>query len=99
MADPREQLRAEALAAIDSVLRSELQLDRPARPEDQLAADLQLDSVSLLTLVVELENRFRVALREEDAAQVKTVADLAALVATRALEARTGAAADGGAQP
>jgi acyl carrier protein len=45
--------------------------------------DLQLDSVGLLTLVVGLEDRFRVALAEEDAAGVRTVQDLIALVAKR----------------
>jgi acyl carrier protein len=76
------------LAEISRVLRGELQLEREVRPEDDLAADLNLDSVSLLTLVVELENTFRVALNEEDAAQIHTVAELAALVVTRAHEAQ-----------
>ena len=38
--------------------------------------------------MVELENTFRVALREEDAAEVKTVRELAVLVARRTVEAR-----------
>ena len=83
---------AQAFAAIDRVLRSELNLERPARLDEELAADLQLDSVSLLTLVVELENQFQVALREEDAEGVRTVRDLAALVAARVLEAGATAA-------
>ena len=48
--------------------------------------DLQLDSVGLLTLVVSLEDRFRVALAEEDAARVRTVAELAALVVRKSQE-------------
>jgi acyl carrier protein len=86
-ADP---VAAEALAVIDRVLRAELRLERPVRPEDRLVEDLQLDSVSLITLVVELENAFQVALREEDAAEVKTCAELAALLSRRKAEAAAG---------
>lgn len=82
------QLEAEALACVRAVLRAELGLSRDAGADEDLARDLQLDSVGLLTLVVELENRFRVALREEDAAEVRTLRDLCALVAARTLEAR-----------
>ena len=83
-----EALLPEAVGCIDRVLKLELQLQREVRPEDRLVDDLQLDSVTLITLVVELENTFRVALREEDAAEVKTVRELALLVARRKVEAR-----------
>lgn len=73
----------EALAEIRRVLREELGLSREVRIEDDLVADLQLDSVALLTLVVGLEDRFRIALEEQDAASVRTVRDLAALVESR----------------
>ena len=73
----------EVLAEIGRVLREELGHSREPRAEDDLVADLQLDSVGLLTLVVGLEDRFRIALAEEDAAAVRTVGDLAALVAQR----------------
>ena len=85
-----EALVPEALACIDRVLRLELRLERPVRAEDRLVHDLQLDSVTLITLVVELENTFRVALREEDAAEVHTVRELALLVARRKVEANAG---------
>ena len=77
----------EILGEIARVLRDELGMARDPRPEDDLVSDLQLDSVALLTLVVGLEDRFRVALAEEDAATVRTVNDLAALVAQRRREA------------
>jgi acyl carrier protein len=73
----------EIVDEIRRVLREELGVAREARPEDDLVTDLQLDSVGLLTLVVGLEDRFRVALAEEDAAKVRTVRDLAELVAGR----------------
>ena len=73
----------EVLREIQRVLRDELGLSREVRAEDDLIHDLQLDSVGILTLVVGLEDRFRIALAEEDAAKVRTVGDLAALVAQR----------------
>jgi acyl carrier protein len=78
----------EVVSEIARVLREDLGLSRPPRPEDDLVNDLQLDSVGLLTLVVGLEDRFRVALHEEDAAAVRTVGDLASLVHRRQQEAR-----------
>jgi acyl carrier protein len=79
--------RGEVVAVIRRVLHDEVGVSRTIRPEDDLLRDLQLDSVGILTLVVGLEDHFRVALAEQDAAAVRTVADLAALVAARA-EAR-----------
>lgn len=75
--------QAAALAVIRRVVNGELGLACAVRPEDDLVLDLHLDSVGLLTLVVELEDAFRVALREEDAAAVRTVRDLCALVVQR----------------
>src|ERR1700716_2583707 len=77
---------SEVTAEISRVLREELGLSREVKPGDDLVTDLQLDSVGLLTLVVGLEDRFRVALAEDDASRVRTVAELAALVAQRAGE-------------
>ena len=79
----------EVVSEIARVLREDLGLSRAPRPEDDLVTDLQLDSVGLLTLVVGLEDRFRVALEEQDAATVRTVGDLASLVHRRQQEART----------
>ena len=78
--------RAEVLAVIGRVLRDELGVARQVRAEDDLLADLQLDSVGVLTLVVGLEDHFRIALAEQDAESVRTIGDLAGLIATRAGE-------------
>ena len=77
---------AEVIAVIGRVLRDELGVARQVRPEDDLLADLQLDSVGVLTLVVGLEDHFRIALAEQDAESVRTIGDLAGLIATRAGE-------------
>ena len=76
----------EALGEIRRVAAQELALPREPQPLDDLILDLHLDSVGLLTLVVALEDRFRLRLDEEDAARVRTVADLVALVAERAAQ-------------
>ena len=73
----------EVLAEIARILRDELEVKRALKPEDDLVKDLQLDSVGVLTLVVGLENRFRVALAEQDAGSVRTVGDLVELVQRR----------------
>jgi acyl carrier protein len=43
-----------------------------------------LDSLQLLSLVVAVEDRFRIVLAEDDAAGTRTLADLARLIAARA---------------
>ncbi len=55
-------------------------------PLDGAAAPLagQLDSLVLLSLVVAVEDRFRIALADDDAASTRTLEDLARLVAARA---------------
>jgi acyl carrier protein len=66
----------EVLAAIAEVARTRLGWRGELRPEMRLVEDLQLDSIRLLTLAVEIENRFRVRLDESDDASVETVGDL-----------------------
>lgn len=78
---------AEVLETVRHIFAEELQRAEPVEPSHELGADLQLDSVQLLTLVVGLENRFRVALAEEDAGEVRTVGDLVRLVVQRCEEA------------
>lgn len=74
---------AEVLETIRSIARAELELERPVQPQDDLLADLGLDSLGLTVLAVGLENRFRVKLSQEDAVGLRTVADLASLVVRR----------------
>jgi acyl carrier protein len=71
------------LAAIRRAINVELGLAREVHPDDDLVADLHLDSMGLLTLVVELEDTFRIALGEEDSASVRTVRHLVSLVLSR----------------
>lgn len=80
MAEP-----AEVLAHIERTA-AELGFAGAIDPEADFQRTLALDSVALLTLVVSLEDRFRVVLREEDTAGVHTPRQLAALVARLSCE-------------
>jgi acyl carrier protein len=85
--DPIPSIDA-VVAEVARVVNGELGLPHVVTPEARLQLDLALDSLSLLTLVVALEDRFKVMLQEEDAAEIVTVAHLAALVVRRAGEQR-----------
>jgi acyl carrier protein len=64
------------------IAREELHIAEPTAEGIPLAH--LLDSLALLSLVVAVEDRFHVILQDDDAARVKTLEDLARLVAARA---------------
>lgn len=68
------------LAGIAEVARQHVGHAGPLEPPMRLVEDLELDSIRLLTLAVEVENRFRVRLDEADEAGIVTVGDLVAAV-------------------
>jgi acyl carrier protein len=68
------------LEGIAEVVRQRLDWQGPLTLDMHLVEDLRLDSVRLLTLAAEVENRFRVLLDEADEAGIQTVADLVAIV-------------------
>lgn len=80
----------EVLAEIRRIAADELECKGTVEPGHDLLKDLQLDSLGLTVLAVGLENRFRIRLSEEDAQEVRTVADLAKLVAQRVAAAPAG---------
>lgn len=67
---------AAILAEIETVAREHLDHRGELTRETRIVEALRLDSVRLLTLVVEVENRFRIALPEGDEAGIETVGDL-----------------------
>lgn len=73
-------MSADVLEAIREVMRERLGWSGPVREDMRLAEDLGLDSVRLLTLAAEVENRCRVMLDETDEAGIVTVGDLVAVV-------------------
>jgi len=70
---------------VDEILRiarDDLRLDGANLGAEPLAS--RLDSLALLSLVVAVEDRFRVILTDDDATATRTLEDLARLVAARA---------------
>lgn len=79
MSDSEESVVSE----IRRVVKREVSTAREVRPSDRLVADLGLDSLTLTTLAVELEDRFQVILSDDEATRIETVADLARCVVLR----------------
>lgn len=69
--------RAEILSGIAAVAREHLGHTGALDPEARLVEDLGFDSLKLMTLAAEVENRFRVALDADDDAAIATIGDLA----------------------
>lgn len=71
------------LAGIRAVAAEHLEFTGEVTPETRLVEVLELDSVRLLTLVVEVENHFDVCLEEGDEDGVETAGDLVAVLRKR----------------
>jgi acyl carrier protein len=69
------------MAEIRGIAVAELKREGVLDPDDDLVERLQLDSLTRLTLIVAIEDRFRVALPDDELARVRTLAELARLVA------------------
>ncbi|HXU47365.1 MAG TPA: acyl carrier protein [Thermoanaerobaculia bacterium] len=68
------------LDGVTDIAERHLDWRGPLTPGMRLVEDLQLDSIRLLTLAAEVENRFRVLLDERDEATLETVGDLVEMV-------------------
>jgi acyl carrier protein len=71
---------AEILDGVRTVAERHLQWRGELRPETRLVEDLELDSITALTLAVEVENLFRVRLDPEIESRIVTVGDLVAAI-------------------
>lgn len=78
---------AAILDGIAEVARLHLGWTGEVRPDQRLIETLALDSLRSLTLVVEIENRFRIRLDEEGAGGIETVGDLMRTVRRKLEEA------------
>ncbi len=74
---------SEILDGIKAVAHRHLELDRPIDLDTRLVEDLELDSIQLLTLAVEVENRFEVCLDPDADLSMTTVRDLVVAVRGR----------------
>lgn len=77
---------AEILAGLETIARERLEFAGPLRRDANLIEELRLDSLRLLTLAVEVENRFRVRLAPEEEGAIVTVGDLVDLVGRKLAE-------------
>jgi acyl carrier protein len=76
-------LEAQVVDALLGLAREALALEgAPPGPEEPLAG--RLDSLQLLTLAVAVEDRFHVALTDDEAAEASTLLAVAQLVIARA---------------
>ena len=78
---------ADVLAAIREIAATELQIAREILPSDELIVDLELGSITLVTLLAAIENRFRVILPIESGT-LRTVWDIVEYVVQRTGEGR-----------
>jgi acyl carrier protein len=67
---------AAILEGIREVARRHLGWSGPIRKEQRIVETLRLDSLRLLTLVVEVENHFRICLDQGSESDIVTVRDL-----------------------
>ena len=77
--------REEVLALIRTHLSEELGVDAAAVQEDsRFKEDLETDSLDLVELVVELEDRYGIRMAEDQAERIKTVGQAVDFVVTQA---------------
>ena len=68
--------QADVLGGIAEVARVHLNWTGPLSRDMPLVETFELDSLRQLTLVIEIENRFRIRLDDQDATSLCTVGDL-----------------------
>ncbi|MEU2512361.1 acyl carrier protein [Streptomyces syringium] len=73
--------REEIVRALSEILRDVTDLPRERVDEDKaFVADLELDSLRMVQIVVAAEDRFGVTISEETAWELRTVADAVTLI-------------------
>jgi acyl carrier protein len=78
--------RARALQVVQDVLRDVLNLDRTPQPEDRLVEDLGAESVDVISLLFEFEERLGKRIPDSEVGSLNTVGD----VVDRVLDAPSG---------
>jgi acyl carrier protein len=69
---------SDTLAELNRLMNERLRRSGRLVPETELVADLGLDSIQQLDLIVELENHFGIALDLEGEEEIRTVGELLA---------------------
>lgn len=81
--------RQEILREIETLAHEHLDDSRRLRPEMNLRQDLELDSLQWITLAIEVENRFRIYLEDEDETAIQTVGDFVETIHRKLQEAES----------
>jgi acyl carrier protein len=68
--------KTSVLEAIRQIAIRELQMTREILPAHELIEDLELDSITLVTMLASIENQFRVQLPPSDSEAMRTVQDI-----------------------
>jgi acyl carrier protein len=77
--------RAEVLAMIRAALAEALELpEEEIREESRFEEDLEADSLDLVELLLEMEQRFGFKVSDEEAAEIETVRDAVDLILSKA---------------
>lgn len=83
--------REQILAGVRKLLATHLAVDRPVYESTDLGEELRLDSLAQLTLVVEIENHFRICFEPGAEERIDTVGDVVTVVARALADAGEGA--------
>jgi acyl carrier protein len=67
----------ETLLITTEILTTHVELDRPIRPNDHIQNDLGLDSLGVMEVVADIEDRFNVTIPIDMLANLTTVEDVA----------------------
>jgi acyl carrier protein len=71
---------SDTLAELNRLLRERLGRSGTLTSDTELVADLALDSIQQLDLIVELENHFAIALEPDGDEEIRTVGELVACI-------------------
>jgi acyl carrier protein len=67
----------EILAVTKDILKNHVDLGRPIQPSDHIQHDLGLDSLGVMEVVADIEDKFEVTIPTETLSTVSTVEDVA----------------------
>lgn len=67
----------ETLKVTSEIIAKHVDLERPIKPEDHIQNDLGLDSLGVMEVVADIEDRFELQIPTETLSQFSTVEDVA----------------------
>lgn len=70
----------ETLQITTDILKTHVELDRPIRANDHIQNDLGLDSLGVMEVVADIEDRFNVTIPSEALTNIATVEDVARIL-------------------